>query len=132
MSNDVISTATTWIRNAALAKHQLVTIPLTSMTKSLVEILVEENFIDSFSEVQIGRNRSFVVSLKYSGEEQKSAITKIQTISKRGVRIYSKANKIPKVLDGFGIAIISTSRGIMTDRKARQEKVGGEVLCYVW
>jgi len=122
----------TRIRNAILAKHQLVTIPVTSLTRSLAEILLEENYITSFTEVQMGTGSSFLVSLKYHGEEQKSAITAIHIISKRGLRIYGKANKIQKVLGGFGIAIISTSKGIMTDRKVRQEGIGGEVLCHIW
>jgi len=132
MTNEIVSTALTQIRNAALAKHEFVAIPLTNVTQRILEILLEENLITSFSEARVDMNRYFVIELKYYGEERNSAITTLRTISKQGLRSYTKHKRIQKVLDGFGIAILSTSKGIMTDRMVRQEDVGGEVLCYVW
>jgi len=132
MVNDTISDMLTRIRNANLAKHQIVQIPLTNITRNISQVLVEENLITSFEELKNGNKSSLLLNLKYNGKGREPAITKIQRISKPGLRVYSGAKKMPRVLGGFGTAIISTSRGLMTDQTARRENTGGEVLCYIW
>ena len=132
MATDTIADMLTRIRNANLAKHQIVQIPATRKTKNIAQLLLSEGLIDSFEELKSGLNRSLLVSLKYQGKERKPCIEKIQCISKPGSRVYSHATKIPRILGGFGIAIVSTSRGLMTDHQARKEGVGGELLCYIW
>ena len=132
MVNDTISDMLTRIRNANLAKHQIVQIPLTNITKNISQVLLEENLINSFEELKNGDKSSLLLNLKYAGKNREPAITKIQRISKPGLRIYSGAKKMPRVLGGFGTAIISTSRGLMTDQTARRENTGGEILCYIW
>jgi|TARA_B100000475_G_scaffold128954_1_gene94153 small subunit ribosomal protein S8 len=132
MTTDTIADMLTRIRNANLAKHQIVQIPTTKVTKNIAQVLLAEGLIDSFEELKSGLNSSLLVSLKYKGKEHKPYIEKIQRISKPGLRVYSSAKKMPRILGGFGTAIISTSRGLMTDHQARKEGVGGEVLCYIW
>nr|YP_010930398.1 ribosomal protein S8 [Ochrosphaera neapolitana]WKK50126.1 ribosomal protein S8 [Ochrosphaera neapolitana] len=132
MVNDTIADMLTRVRNANLAKHQIVQIPLTNMTKRIAEVLLAENLINSFEELKNGTRSSLLISLRYSGKDRQPAITKIQRISKPGLRVYSSAKKMPRVLGGFGTAIISTSKGLMTDRTVRQENIGGEILCYIW
>ena len=132
MSTDTISDMLTRIRNANLAKHQIVQIPSTKITRNIAQVLFAEGLIDSFEELKSGLNSSLLVSLKYKGKERKPYIEKIQRISKPGLRVYSSAKKMPRILGGFGTLIVSTSRGLMTDQQARKEGVGGELLCYIW
>ena len=132
MTTDTIADMLTRIRNANLAKHQVVQIPSTKLTKNIAQVLFTEGLIDSFEELKNGLKSSLLLSLKYSEKERKPYIEEIQRISKPGLRVYSKAKKMPRVLGGFGTAIVSTSRGLMTDQQARKEGVGGELLCYIW
>jgi len=132
MTTDTIADMLTRIRNANLAKHQIVQIPSTKITRNIAQVLFAEGLIDSFEELKNGLNSSLLLSLKYSGKERKPSIVKIQRISKPGLRVYSGAKKMPRILGGFGTAIVSTSRGLMTDQQARKEGVGGELLCYIW
>jgi small subunit ribosomal protein S8 len=132
MVNDTIADMLTRIRNASLAKHQIVQTPLTNVTKNIAQVLVEENLINSFEELKNGTNSSLLLALRYEGKDRKPAITKIKRVSKPGLRVYSGSKKMPRVLGGFGTAIVSTSQGLMTDQSARQENIGGEILCYIW
>jgi len=132
MTNDTIADMLTRIRNANLAKHQIVQIPSTKITRNIAQVLFAEGLIDSFEELKNGLKSSLLLSLKYSGKERTPVIAKIQRISKPGLRVYSGAKKMPRILGGFGTAIVSTSRGLMTDQQARKEGVGGELLCYIW
>jgi len=132
MTTDTISDMLTRIRNSSLARHQIVQIPSTKMTKRIAEVLVAEGFINSYEELKNGIKSSLLLSLSYTGIDRKPAITKIQRASKPGLRLYTNAKNMPRVLGGFGIAIISTSYGLMTDKQARKEGIGGEVLCYIW
>ena len=132
MTTDTVADMLTRIRNANLAKHQIVQVPFTSVTKNIAEVLLDEKLIDSFEELQNGVNSSILISLKYDGKDRQPTITTIKRISKPGLRVYSGAKKMPRVLGGFGTAIVSTSKGLMTDRTVRQENIGGEILCYIW
>ena len=132
MPNDTIADMLTRIRNANLAKHQIVQIPSTKVTRNIANVLLTEGFIESFEELKNGLRSSLLLSLKYSGKDRTPLITKITRASKPGLRVYSSSKKMPRVLGGFGTAIISTSKGLMTDKKAREEGIGGELLCYIW
>tara|TARA_B100000683_G_scaffold210489_1_gene205009 strand:+ start:172 stop:570 length:399 start_codon:yes stop_codon:yes gene_type:complete len=132
MTTDTIADMLTRIRNANLAKHQIVQIPSTKVTRNIAKVLFNEGLIDSFEELKNGLKSSLLLSLKYQGKERKPSIVKIQRISKPGLRVYSGAKKMPRILGGFGTAIVSTSQGLMTDKQARKEGVGGELLCYIW
>nr|YP_010938207.1 ribosomal protein S8 [Meringosphaera mediterranea]WLD05720.1 ribosomal protein S8 [Meringosphaera mediterranea]WLD05870.1 ribosomal protein S8 [Meringosphaera mediterranea]WLD06090.1 ribosomal protein S8 [Meringosphaera mediterranea] len=132
MVNDTISDMLTRIRNANMAKHSLVEVPSTKMTRSIVNILKAEGFIEDSKEIAEGINKSLIISLKYLGKNRKPVITKLKRVSKPGIRTYAGSNNLPTVLGNLGIAIISTSKGVMTDTQARQLKIGGEVLCYIW
>ena len=132
MSTDTIADMLTRIRNANLAKHQIVQIPSTKVTRNISKVLFEEGLINSFEELRNGLNSSLLLSLKYDGKERKPCIEKIQRVSKPGLRVYSGSKKMPRILGGFGTLIVSTSRGLMTDQQARKEGVGGELLCYIW
>ena len=132
MKTDTIADMLTRIRNANLAKHQIVQIPSTKVTRNIAQVLFKEGLINSFEELKNGLNSSILLSLKYSGKDRVPSITKIQRISKPGLRVYSGAKKMPRVLGGFGTAIVSTSRSLMTDQEARKVGVGGELLCYIW
>lgn len=131
-ANDTIADMLTRIRNANLARHQTTEVPSTKMTRSIAKVLKDEGFIADFEEVGEGIKRSLVIALKYKGKTKRPIITALNRISKPGYRIYSNRKDLPRVLGGIGIAIISTSSGIMTDREARRSGLGGEVLCYVW
>ena len=131
-ANDTIADMLTRIRNANMARHQTTEIPATKMTRSLAKVLQDEGFIAEFEEVGEGVKRNLVVSLKYKGKTRQPLITALKRISKPGLRVYSNRKELPRVLGGIGIAIISTSSGIMTDRDARRQGLGGEVLCYIW
>ena len=128
---DTIADLLTRIRNASSAKHDTVEIPASNMKKSIVQILADEGYIKRFTVTDDGKQGVIKVFLKY-GEGKKSIITGLRRVSKPGLRIYSNVEDMPKVMKGLGIAIISTSKGIMTDRQARKENVGGEVLAFVW
>ncbi|AEV70329.1 30S ribosomal protein S8 [Acetivibrio clariflavus] len=128
---DTIADMLTRIRNASSAKHATVDIPASNVKRSIANILLEEGFIKGFEEIDDGKQGILRVSLKYTANKQ-NVITGIKRISKPGLRVYAGKDEIPKVLGGLGIAIISTSKGIMTDKKARKEGVGGEVLAFVW
>lgn len=132
MVNDTISDTLTRIRNAILVKHQIVKVPATKITRHLVFVLKNEGFIENFDEIEEKLKKFLLITLKYKGKNKESIITKLKRISKPGLRIYTKHKEIPKVLGGIGIAIISTSKGIMTDKQARYLGLGGEVLCYIW
>lgn len=132
MNTDNIADMLTRIRNSSLAKHQIVQIPLTKVNRNIANVLLQEGLIASFEELKNSVNSSLLLSLKYTGKERIAAITKIQRVSKPGLRVYTGYKKMPRILGGFGISIISTSRGLMTDQQARKEGIGGEILCYIW
>lgn len=132
MVTDTISDMLTRIRNANMVKHQIVQIPNTKMSKAILEILKDEGYIENF-EIYIEKTFSFLlVSLKYKGKLREPVISKIERVSKPGSRVYSGSQKLPRVLEDLGIAIISTSKGVMTNLKARELGIGGEILCYIW
>ena len=131
MVNDSIADLLTRIRNAQTARHATVSVETSIMKKSIVQILLDEGYISSFEEVDNGKNKDIVITLKYVNKNQK-VITGLKRISKPGRRIYSSCEELPKVLNGLGIVIVSTSKGVMTDREARKLGIGGEVLAYVW
>ena len=132
MVTDTISDMLTRIRNANMIKHQVVQIPSTRMLLSITEILKQEGFIESFENYVEDGKKYLLISLKYTGKARKPVICKIERISKPGLRVYVNSKNLPKVLDDLGIAIISTSKGVMTNLKAKELGIGGEVLCYVW
>lgn len=129
--SDPIADMLTRIRNANTVKHETVDIPASNIKKAIAQILLDEGYIKSFDVIDDGAQGTIRVSLKY-GSNKAKVITGLKRISKPGLRVYAKKDDIPKVLGGLGIAVISTSKGIMTDKKARLEGVGGEVLCYIW
>lgn len=131
-ANDTISDMLTRIRNATLARHQTTEVPSTKMTRSIAKVLKEEGFIAEFEEAGEGVKRNLVLSLKYKGKGKQPIINTLKRVSRPGLRVYSSRKDLPRVLGGIGIAIISTSSGIMTDREARRTGLGGEVLCYIW
>lgn len=128
---DPIADMLTRIRNANTVKHEVVDIPSSNVKKAIAKILLDEGYVKSYDVVDDGKQGVIRVALKYSSSKQK-VITGLKRISKPGLRVYARKEQIPKVLGGLGVAIISTSRGIMTDKSARIEGVGGEVLCYIW
>ena len=129
--SDVIADMLTRIRNANNAKHQTVDIPASNMKKAIAEILVEEGYVKSYQVIDDGKQGTIRVTLKYLQGKQK-VIRGIRRVSKPGLRIYAGYEDMPRVMNGLGIAIVSTSKGIMTDKKARETKIGGEVLAFVW
>lgn len=132
MVNDTISDMLTRLRNANLAKHQIVEVPCTKMTRNIANILLEEGFIQNVEEVGNTFNMQLLLSLKYIGKNRQPVITSLRRVSKPGLRVYANRKELPRVLGGLGIAVISTSKGVMTDNKARHQGLGGEVLCYIW
>lgn len=128
---DPIADLLTRIRNASSAKHDSVEIPASNMKKAICQILLDEGYIKDFSVVDDGKQGVITVTLKYL-EGKKPVITGLRRVSKPGLRRYSNVEDMPKVIKGLGVAIISTSKGVMTDRQARKENVGGEVLAFVW
>ena len=128
---DSIADLLTRIRNANTQKHESVEIPASNLKKAIVQILLDEGYIKSFTVTEDGKQGVIKVVLKYT-EDKAPVITGLRRVSKPGLRIYSDVENIPKVMKGLGIAIISTSKGVMTDRQARNENVGGEVLAYIW
>ena len=127
---DPIADMLTRIRNANSARHETVDVPASNMKKAIAAILLEEGYIKNYQVIEDGKQGVIRSALKYVGKEK--VISGLQRVSKPGLRIYKNTEELPKVLKGLGIAIISTSKGIMTDKKARQENVGGEVLAFVW
>ena len=129
--SDVIADMLTRIRNAANAKHETVDIPASNMKKSIADILVEEGYISGYQVIEDGKQGTIRVTLKY-GKGKTKTIQGLRRVSKPGLRVYSTCEEMPKVLNGLGIAIVSTSQGVVTDKKARELGVGGEVLAFVW
>ena len=128
---DAIADLLTRIRNASAAKHEYVDIPASNMKKAIVQILVDEGYVQSYTVKEDGKQGIIRVALKYT-EDKKAVITGLRRVSKPGLRIYANCEEMPKVMKGLGIAIVSTPKGVMTDRQARKEKVGGEILAFVW
>jgi len=131
MNTDPIADMLTRIRNANIVSHSEVQMPSSKLKLELAKLLKSEGYITDYKEVENSKFKTLVVTLKYD-EDNKPVISELQRVSKPGLRVYLKSKHLPKILDGAGIAIVSTSKGLLTDRKARAEKVGGEVLCYVW
>jgi small subunit ribosomal protein S8 len=131
-ANDTIGDMLTRIRNANLARHQTTAVPYTKVTRNVATVLKAEGYITDFEEDGEGVERRLVITLKYRGRNRQPIINTLKRVSKPGLRVYSNRKDLPRVLGGIGVAIISTSSGIMTDREARRTGLGGEVLCYVW
>ncbi|HOP11327.1 MAG TPA: 30S ribosomal protein S8 [Oscillospiraceae bacterium] len=130
---DSIADMLTRIRNASSAKHTSVDIPASNMKASIAKILLEEGYIEGYETIDDGVQGVIRVTLKYgAGKIKTSALTGLRRVSKPGLRIYASCEEMPKVMKGLGIAIVSTSKGVMTDKEARKQNVGGEVLAYVW
>jgi len=130
--NDTISDMLTRIRNANMVKHQIVQIPSTKMSLAITEILKAEGYIEDFEQYSENNKNYLLISLKYTGKSRQPVICKLERISKPGLRVYSSSKKLPKVLNNLGIAIVSTSKGVMTNLKAKELGIGGEILCYIW
>ena len=128
---DSIADILTRIRNANTAKHATVDVPASNMKKAIAQILVDEGYIKSYQIIDDGKQGIMRITLKY-GENKSQVITGLRRVSKPGLRIYSSCEDMPKVMKGLGIAIVSTSKGVMTDKKARELNVGGEVLAFIW
>ncbi|MDO5755671.1 MAG: 30S ribosomal protein S8 [Tissierellia bacterium] len=131
MMTDPIADMLTRIRNSNNAKHKSVEIPASKTKNAIAQILLDEGFINGFNVTEDEKQGVITVDLKYGPNEER-VISGLKRISKPGLRVYVKAGEVPKVLGGLGIAIISTSKGVMTDKEARNTNVGGEVICYVW
>ena len=127
---DPIADMLTRIRNANAQRHETVDVPASKMKKSIAEILLDEGYIKSFEEIEDNSQGIIRITLKYVNKQK--VISGLRRISKPGLRVYANKEELPQVLGGLGIALISTSKGIMTDKKARQEGIGGEVLAYIW
>ena len=128
---DTIADMLTRIRNANQMRYQEVSVPASNLKVNLAKILKEEGFIEDYKVVDDNVQGTIMLTLKY-GQNKERVITGLKRISKPGLRVYAKAGEVPKVLNGLGIAVISTSHGVMTDKEARKENLGGEVLCYIW
>lgn len=128
---DAIADLLTRIRNASTAKHEYVDVPASNMKKAIVQILVDEGYVQSYTVKEDGKQGIIRVALKYT-EDKKAVITGLRRVSKPGLRIYAKCEDMPRVMKGLGIAIVSTSKGVMTDKQARKENIGGEILAFVW
>ena len=129
--NDPIADMLTRIRNGLIARHDSVTMPASNMKKAIAKILLDEGYIKSVDYIDDGLQGQIKIALKYA-QGKESVIKGLKRISKPGLRVYARNNEIPKVLGGLGIAIVSTSKGVMTDKEARNAGVGGEVLAYIW
>lgn len=130
-TTDAIADMLTRIRNASAAKHATVEVPASNMKKAIASILLEEGYIRNFEVVEDGRQGTIKITLKY-GKDKTPAITGIKRVSKPGLRIYFGCKEMPQVIRGLGVVIVSTSKGVVTDKKARELNVGGEVMAYVW
>lgn len=128
---DTVADLLTRIRNANSAKHETVDVPASNMKKAISQILLEEGYIKSIQYVEDGKQGTIHITLKY-GENKTPVIRGLRRVSKPGLRIYTNVEDMPKVLKGLGVAILSTNKGIMTDKQARKENVGGEVLAFIW
>lgn len=131
-NHDPISDMLTRIRNASEMRHQRTKIPASRMSRSIAQVLQQEGFISAIGEEGNDVHTQIVLELKYSGKQRQPTIRSMQRVSKPGLRIYRNTRSLPKVLGGLGVAIISTSKGVMSDRDARKQGIGGEVLCYVY
>jgi small subunit ribosomal protein S8 len=129
---DTIADMLTRIRNAHMVKHQIVQIPSTKISLAISEILKEEGYIEDFENYIEDNKKYLLISLKYIGKSRKPVISKIQRMSKPGLRVYSSSKELPKILENLGIAVISTSKGVMTNLKAKELGIGGEILFYIW
>ena len=129
---DPIADMLTRIRNATSAKHDTVNVPASNMKKAIAQILLDEGYIKAFTVEQDGKQGMIKITLKYQNPGKEKVITGLRRVSKPGLRVYAGAEELPRVLRGLGIAIVSTSKGIMTDRAARAANVGGEVLAFIW
>jgi small subunit ribosomal protein S8 len=132
MTTDPIADYLTRVRNAIMANHLIVEIPASKLKKRITEVLYANGFIQSYKFVEEGPQGTIKIALKYNPETRKNAILKLERVSKPGLRKYVGNDSLPRVLNGLGIAIVSTSHGVMTDKEARRQKVGGEVLCFVY
>ena len=130
VTTDPIADMLTRIRNANQQKHETVSIPYSNLKNDLAKILKNEGFVTDFVVNEEGKHKNIVITLKYKGNER--VITGLKRVSKPGLRQYAKVNEIPKVLNGLGIVVLSTSQGLMTDKEARAKNIGGEVLAYIW
>ena len=129
--SDVIADMLTRIRNASNAKHATVDVPASNMKKSIADILVAEGYVKGYQVIEDGKQGTIRVTLKYAAGKQK-VIRGLRRVSKPGLRIYAGYEDMPKVMNGLGVAIVSTSKGLMTDKQARAQKIGGEVLAFIW
>ena len=130
--NDPIADMLTRIRNAQIARHDATVMPASNTKKAIAKILLEEGYIKAYDVIDDGLQGQIKVTLKYVNGKSPPVIAGLKRVSKPGLRVYARCEELPKVLGGLGVAIISTSKGLMTDRAARQENLGGEVLCYIW
>jgi len=129
---DTIADMLTRIRNACMVQHDTTVVPATKMNRNIARVLKSEGFIADYREIGEGIRQQIEIDLKYQGRDRRPLIRNLSRVSRPGLRIYRNRKELPRVLGGIGIAIISTSSGIMTDREARKRGVGGEILCYVW
>ena len=129
---DTIADMLTRIRNASSAKHDSVDIPASNVKKAIAQILVDEGYVKNFQVIEDGKQGTIRITLKYQGASKTPVLMGLRRVSKPGLRIYSSSEDMSKVMKGIGTAIVSTSKGVMTDKKARRENVGGEVLAFVW
>ncbi|MBO5928785.1 MAG: 30S ribosomal protein S8 [Clostridia bacterium] len=129
---DTIADMLTRIRNASSAKHDSVDIPASNMKKAIAQILVDEGYVKNYQIIEDGKQGVIRITLKYQGPSKSPVLMGLRRVSKPGLRIYSSSEDMPRVMKGIGTAIVSTSKGVMTDKKARKENVGGEVLAFVW
>jgi small subunit ribosomal protein S8 len=132
MIRDIVSDMLTRIRNANLVRHQIVQIPKTKITLSIAKILKQEGYIKNFEELVQNNEKIILICLKYHGPKRQPILTSLIRISRPGLRIYVNSKNIPNILDNYGIAIISTSQGVITNQKAKSLGIGGEILCYIW
>ena len=132
MIRDAISDMLTRVRNANMVRHQIVQIPNTKMTLAIANIIKEEGFISDYEQFEENDQKFLLLCLKYQGQKRQPIITSIKRISKPGLRIYVSNKNLPKVLGNLGIAILSTSKGVMTNHRAKTLGIGGEVICYIW
>lgn len=132
MVNDIISDMLTKLRNANMVKHRIVRVPKTKMSIEIAKILEEEGFIISYQDCYYKNKHYLILSLKYIGKSRIPVISNIKRISKPGLRVYVNSKKLPKILNNLGIAILSTSKGLMTNLKAKELGIGGELICYIW
>ncbi len=130
--SDTIADMLTRIRNANSAKHETVDIPASNMKKAIAQILVDEGYVKDFKVIEDGKQGIIRIALKYQGASRTPVLQGLRRVSKPGLRIYSSSEDMPRVMKGIGTAIVSTSKGVMTDKAARKEHVGGEVLAFIW